>query len=169
MANIFPDRYTSQISMRIEEPFIVLILGIRINNFLLFWKWIPAVIASFPMLYTLVRHRAAGFLGGQATYFWPGIGLIQYWRSFEDLERFARNKKHPHLRAWRWYNKAIGSSGSVGLWHEAFLIKPGVHETMYDNMPLFGLAASTKHIPVEECSNAAWLRIGEEVKGENNG
>ncbi|WP_322745171.1 monooxygenase family protein [Nostoc sp. LEGE 12447] len=26
-----------------------------------------------------------------------GVGLIQYWRSFEDLEYFARNQADAHL------------------------------------------------------------------------
>lgn len=162
MAKILPGRITAQMSMQIEEPFIMLILGIRVNDFRLFWKWIPTALYSLPMLYTLIRHRAAGFLGGQATYFWPGIGLIQYWRTFEDLERFARSKEHPHFGAWRWYNKAIGTKGSVGLWHEVFLVKPLCHETVYENMPLFGMAAATKPIPVtEQHKTISRLRLGE--------
>ncbi len=147
---ILHGRMTAQISTQIQEPFIVLILGIRVNRFLLFWKWIPTVIASIPMLFTLVSHKAGGFLGGQATYFWPGIGLIQYWRSFDDLERFARHKDYPHLPAWKRYNKVIGANGSVGLWHEVFLVKPGCHEVMYQNMPSFGLVAATRPIAVEQ-------------------
>ena len=38
MAKIFRGRFTAQISAQIEEPFIVLILGIRVNRLLLFWK-----------------------------------------------------------------------------------------------------------------------------------
>ncbi|MEH2092747.1 MULTISPECIES: DUF4188 domain-containing protein [unclassified Nostoc] len=45
-------------------------------------------------------------------------GLIQYWRSFEDLERFARNLADAHLKAWQRFNQAIGADGSVGIWHE---------------------------------------------------
>jgi len=164
MAKIFPGRYSAQISSQIEEPFILLFLGIRINNFLLFWKWIPTVLASLPMVYSLVRHRAAGFLGGQAFLFLPGIGIIQFWRSFDDLERFARNKHLPHLKGWRWYNKAIGATGSVGLWHEVYLVQPGDHEAMYDNMPVFGLAIGAKHIPVGERRDRVRLHIGEKSK-----
>ena len=161
MANVLSGRFTAQISTKLDEPFIVLILGIRINDFRLFWKWMPTVFFSLPMLYTLVSHRAAGFLGGQATYFWPGVGLIQYWRTFDDLERFARSKEHPHFGAWRWYNKEIGAKGSVGLWHEVFLIKPRCHEVVYENMPLFGLAAATKPVPIEKHNTITRLHIGE--------
>ncbi|HET8912610.1 MAG TPA: DUF4188 domain-containing protein [Ktedonobacteraceae bacterium] len=162
MAKILQGRFTAHMSAQMEEPFIVLILGIRINDFRLFWKWMPTAFYSLPMLYTLIRHRAAGFLGGQATYFWPGIGLIQYWRTFEDLERFARSKEYPHFAAWRWYNKAIGNGGSVGLWHEVFLVKPLAHEVVYENMPPFGLVAATKPLPVEKCTNTITrLHLGE--------
>ena len=162
MAKIFPGRYTAQVSTHIEESYVVLLLGIRVNHIHLFWKWIPTVLASFPMVYALVRHRAAGFLGGQAFFFQPGLGIVQYWRSFDDLERFARSKKYPHLGGWRWYNKSIGASGSVGLWHEVFLVKPGCHEAMYDNMPGFGLGKAAKHIPATELRQGARLRLGEE-------
>ncbi len=160
MAKVFPGRYTALVSPHIEESYVVLLLGIRINHFHLFWKWIPTVLASFPMVYSLVRHRAAGFLGGQAFFFRPGLGIVQFWRSFDDLERFARSKKHPHLRGWRWYNRSIGSSGSVGLWHEVFLVRPGCQEAMYDNMPLFGLGRTAKHVPATE-QQGARLRLGE--------
>ena len=33
-----------------------------------------------------------------------GAALVQYWRSYEDLERFARNPDDPHLPAWRRFN-----------------------------------------------------------------
>lgn len=163
MAKIFPGRYIAQVSNQIEEPYILLFLGIRVNHFHLFWKWIPTVLASFPMVYSLVRHRAAGFLGGQAFFFRPGLGIVQYWRSFDDLERFARSKKHPHLKGWRWYNKAIGASGQVGLFHEVFLIKPGGQEAVYDNMPPFGLSLAAKHVPATLQQGGIRLRLGEEL------
>lgn len=162
MAKIFPGRYTALVSPRITESYVVLFLGVRVNHLFLFWKWIPTVLVAAPMVYSLMRHRAAGFLGAQAFFFQPGVGIIQYWRSFDDLERFARSKKHPHLRGWRWYNRSIGASGSVGLWHEAFLVRPGCQETRYDNMPLFGLGRAAKHVPVSE-QQGARLRLGEEA------
>jgi hypothetical protein len=162
MAKNFPGRFTAQISGQIKEPFVFLILGVRINRPLQFWKWFPAIFAALPMLYSQIRYRKTGFLGGQVTYFWPGMGLTQYWNSFGDLEWYARNKKHPHLRAWRHYNKFVGADGSVGLWHEAFLIKPGCYEVVYENMPLFGLAAATKQVPLGEGSGMARLLLGEE-------
>jgi hypothetical protein len=92
-----------------------------------------------------------------------GPVLIQYWRSFEDLEKFARDKSDPHLSAWRQFNKSIGSNGSVGIWHETYLVDPGKYEAVYGNMPVFGLASATKHVPAVGRRETARRRLG----GEN--
>src|SRR5258708_29561010 len=100
----------------------------RINKFLAFRKWIPTAMAMGPMLRSLYQHPEHGFLGVEMYYNLRGIVLIQYWRSFEDLEKFARDKSEPHLSAWKRFNKAIGSDGSVGIWHETYLVNAGKYE-----------------------------------------
>src|SRR6266702_1934096 len=109
MAKVMPGRYTAQTG----EPFVVFLIGMRINRFFAFRKWIPTALAMGPMLRTLFQHPEKGFLGGELIFYWRGVGLIQYWRSFEDLEKFARNREDPHLHAWQRFNKAIGTDGSV--------------------------------------------------------
>jgi len=159
MAKVMPGRYTAQT----DEPFVVFLIGMRINRFFAFWKWIPTALAMGPMLQTLFRHPEKGFLGGETIFYWRGVGLIQYWRSFEDLEKFARNREDPHLRAWQRFNKAIGSDGSVGVWHETYLVEPGRYEAVYGNMPVFGLASATRHVPAVGRRETARRRLG----GEN--
>ena len=44
-----------------------------------------------------------------------------------------------HLPAWQAFNKAVGTDGSVGIWHETYAVKPGGYENIYVNMPPFGL------------------------------
>ena len=68
--------------------------------------------------------------------------MVQHWRSFEQLEAFARNADDPHLPAWRAYNKAIGTSGDVGVYHETYRVEAGAYECIYANMPVMGLAAA---------------------------
>jgi Monooxygenase af470-like len=159
MAKVMPGRYTAQT----DQPFVVLLIGMRINRFFAFWKWIPTALAMGPMLQTLFRHPEKGFLGGEAMFYWRGVGLIQYWRSFEDLEKFSRNREDPHLRAWQRFNKAIGTDGSVGIWHETYLVEPGRYEAVYGNMPVFGLASATRHVPAVGRRETARRRLG----GEN--
>lgn len=108
----------------------------------------------------MYKHPEKGFLGGESFLYWRGVGLIQYWRSFEDLERFARSREEPHLKAWQRFNRVVGADGSVGIWHETYLINPGNYEAIYGNMPIFGLAAATKHVPVTGRKESASQRVG---------
>lgn len=159
MAKVMPGRYTAQI----DEPFVVFLIGMRINEFFAFRKWVPVAMAMGPMLRTLYQHPEKGFLGGETYLSLRGPMLIQYWRSFEDLEKFARDKSDPHLAAWRRFNKAIGSDGSVGIWHETYLVEPGKYEAVYGNMPIFGLASATEHVAAVGRRETARRRLG----GEN--
>lgn len=156
MAKVMAGRFTAQI----DESFVVFMIGMRVNNFLAFSKWVPTAQAMGPMLQTLYTSPEKGFLGGETFVYWPGIAILQYWRSFEDLERFARAKEDPHLSAWRRFNKAIGTDGSVGIWHETYMVEAGRYEAIYGNMPVFGLASATKHVPVVGKRETARRRLG---------
>lgn len=155
MSKVIPGRFTAKSS----EPFVVFLIGMRINKFFAFNKWLPTAMAMTPMLRTLYKHPEKGFLGGETFLYWRGVGLIQYWRSFEDLERFARSREEPHLSAWQRFNRVVGADGSVGIWHETYLINPGNYEAIYGNMPIFGLAAATKHVPVSGGKETARTRV----------
>ncbi len=156
MAKVIPGRFTAQT----DEPFVVFIIGMRINKFFAFRKWIPTAMVMGPMLRTLYQHPEKGFLGAQAFFYGRGVVTVQHWRSFEDLEKFARNREDPHFAAWRRYNRAIGSDGSVGIWHETFLVEAGRYEALHGNMPVFGLAAATQHVPAIGRRETARSRLG---------
>lgn len=113
-----------------------------------------------PMLTTLYRNPDRGFMGGETFLYWRGVCLIQYWRSFEDLERFARNPSDPHLAAWRRFNQRVGADGSVGIWHETYAVSAGGYKCVYGNMPRFGLAAAAGHEPIVGRKESARGRIG---------
>ncbi|GAC1301403.1 MAG: DUF4188 domain-containing protein [Ktedonobacteraceae bacterium] len=158
MAKVIPGRYTAQT----DEPFVVFIIGMRVNRFFAFNKWIPTAMAMGPMLRTLYQHPEKGFLGAQTLFNLRGITTIQYWRSFDDLEKFARDKSDPHLSAWQRFNKTIGSDGSVGIFHETYLVEAGRYEALYGNMPVFGLASATQHVPAIGKRETARRRLGQE-------
>ena len=159
MAQVIPGRFTAQI----DEPFVVFVIGMRINQFLAFSKWIPTAKAMPPMLQNLTRNPEKGFLGGETFIYWRGVALIQYWRSFEDVENFARNPGDIHGQAWQKFNKSVGNDGSVGIWHETYLVQPKQYEAIYVNMPVFGLAAATEHIPVGGKQERARQRLTQEA------
>ena len=69
----------------------------------------------------------------------PTIAL-QYWRSFEHLEAYARSKDLSHWPAWVAFNKQVGGSrGDVGIWHETYKVAAGQYEAVYSGMPPSGL------------------------------
>lgn len=155
MGKIFQGRFTADP----DGPFVVFIIGMRINNLLAFSKWVPTAKAMAPMLRSLAKDPESGFLGGQPFLYWGGIGMIQYWRSTEDLERFAHSPQEPHVKAWQRFTKASGKDGSVGLWHETYKVAAGAYETIYANMPRFGLSAATGHVPVGQRGDTARERL----------
>lgn len=142
MAKIFNGRYTA----KTDEPFVVFLIGMRINKPLRIDKWLPVAKAMGPMLQNLFTNPEKGFLHGEFFWNFSGPVLIQYWRSFEDLENFARNPSEPHLEAWKKFNRAVGADGSVGIWHETYLVDPDNYESVYGNMPAFGLGAAMEHV-----------------------
>jgi Domain of unknown function (DUF4188) len=148
MTQIMAGRFMAQT----DEPFVVFMIGMRINQWLAVSKWLPTASAMGPMLKTLYQNPEQGFLGAERFFYPSGIGLVQYWRSIADLTHFARTPSDPHLQAWQKFNRAIGSDGSVGIWHETYEIPAGNHESIYVNMPVFGLAAATSHVPMSSHS-----------------
>ena len=144
MTTIYPGRFTAQT----DQPFVVFLIGMRINNFWALRKWLPVARAMTPMMRELYRCPEKGFLGGTFAITSSGPLMVQYWRSFEDLERFARDPADPHLPAWkRFYQALKGDDTAVGVWHETYLIQPGQYEAVYSKMPRFGLAEVMDHVP----------------------
>jgi hypothetical protein len=156
MSQVFPGRYTAHI----EGPFVVFLIGMRINRLLAFHKWIPVAKAMPGMLDELRRNRESGFLGAELFLNWRGVSVAQYWRSFEHLHTYAHAREALHLPAWAAFNRAVGGDGSVGVWHETYAVQPGNFECIYANMPRFGLAQASEHMPVVSRMDTARARIG---------
>lgn len=155
MSAIFKGRYTA----KTDEPFVVFLIGMRINKWWRLDKWVPVASAMGPMLQTLFTHPEKGFLHAEFFVNLSGPVLIQYWRSFEDLERFARAPSDPHLGPWKAFNQAIGADGSVGIWHETYQVAPDQFECVYANMPAFGLGAAVEHVQAVGRRETARLRL----------
>ena len=142
-------------SARIEGDFVLLLIGMRINKPWKLNRWLPVFTAMAKMTRELSRDPESGFLGARS-----GVRMsVQYWRSFEHLERFARDPGASHLPAWRAFNQLVGGSGDVGVWHETYRVRAGEYEAVYANMPRVGLASAAEHLPVGSTSTAA-RRLG---------
>jgi Domain of unknown function (DUF4188) len=115
----------------------------RINKLWKIHKWLPVAMAMPRMLKELDKNPDLGFLGAH-TWFSRTVIVLQYWRSVEELQAYAKNRDSAHLPAWAAFNRAVGKSGDVGVWHETYRTREGDYETVYVNMPPFGLGKATK-------------------------
>jgi Domain of unknown function (DUF4188) len=145
MPDIFADRYTA----RLDKPLVLFLIGMRFNRLLAVHKWLPVFTAMPRMLAELRKRPEAGILTSRTCVSGRVILLQQYWESFEKLLAYAHDRSGRHFPAWAAFNRAVGTSGSVGIWHEAYLIGPGMSECVYVNMPRFGLAAAAQHVKAE--------------------
>jgi hypothetical protein len=148
-AQIRQGRWTADI----EGDFVVFIIGARINNKLHPIKALRDLGGKRGMQYMLkylTQHPEKGLLGYQSA----GLTTIQYWRSFDHLEAFAKDQDDPHLQPWRDFWKRLGKDTRTGIWHETYLVRAGEYEAIYGNMPATGLAKASNLVPVAESVTA---------------
>jgi fumigallin biosynthesis monooxygenase-like protein len=157
MAQVIDSRVTADI----EGDFIVFLIGMRINKFWKVWKWLPVLFAMPRIVRELEQRPESGFLGATLYAGSPRRPmLVQYWRSFQALETYARSKDAAHWPAWVRFNKHVGSRGDVGIWHETYLVPAGGYECVYNNMPPTGLGAVTRLVPATGRKATAASRAG---------
>jgi hypothetical protein len=121
----------------IEGDFVVFLIGARPqwSHPIRSMKDLGGMKGMQYMLKYLTEHPEKGLLGYEFGF--PVI--VQYRRSFEQLEAFARDESDPHLAPMRQYWRRGGQDGRSGIWHETFLVRAGEYEAIYANMPPFGL------------------------------
>lgn len=118
----------------------------------------PVFLAMPKMIKELGSNPASetGFLGHNGV----GMMMVQYWRSFEHLERYARAHEQQHWPAWVAFNKRVAASrGDVGIWHETFLVKAGQYEAIYSGMPPHGLGKAASLVPAGARGESAKARL----------
>src|SRR3954452_9371597 len=151
MARIYSGRHSAQL----DGDFVVFLIGMRLNR-----PWrvrhLPWFMTTMPrMLKELEANPDAGLMGYERALMFGGLAVVQYWRSFEHLERYARNAGSAHLPAWKEFNKRIRDSGDIGIWHETYKVRADDYEAIYGNMPRVGLGLAGTHQPLASASTAA--------------
>ena len=149
MAKVNQGRWTAEI----EGDFVVFLIGARFEplHLLRIVRDLGGRRGMKHMLDYLTEHPEKGLLGYQM-----GLPVIvQYWRSFEHLEAFARDKDDPHLAVWRNYWRRVGKQPRSGIWHETYLVRAGEYEAIYGNMPPFGLGKAGSLVPAAEARRAS--------------
>ena len=99
------------------------------------WKvhaWWPVFVKDANNAQAFAEHRK-GLLGYQQAFF-PSPVLVQYWRSFEHLERLRGTVVTPP-RAVAAVRPARRLPGDVGIWYETYRVLTANIETIYGNMP----------------------------------
>ena len=153
---IIKERMTASV----EGDFVVFLIGMRINQLWKIHRWLPVTLAMGRMLRELYTHPEMGLLHHEM-WFSRTVILVQYWRSTDQLLAYAKSKDAEHLPAWRDFSRSIGTDGSVGIWHETYAVKAGASESIYANMPAFGLGKAGKLEKVGGRKESAAGRLGQ--------
>jgi hypothetical protein len=140
----------------------VFLIGMRINRW---WRpdaWAPALAAMGPMLAELSQDPESGFLGYRVLLGVRGPTVVQYWRSTDDVYRYAADGDARHRPAWTAFNRrARKAPGAVGVWHETYQVARA--ESVYVDCPVSGLTAATSARQVSSRSDTARQRLAEQT------
>ncbi|NCC30865.1 MAG: DUF4188 domain-containing protein [Chloroflexia bacterium] len=152
MAGISAQPMTAEV----DGEFVVFLIGMRVNQWWNVPAWLPAFLAMPRMLRELEAQPELGFLGSMGML----PVMVQYWRSFEHLEAYARSREHAHLPAWQAFHQRVRKSGgAVGIWHETYRVTPGNYETLYAGVPPLGLGRAGRLMPVVRGKQSARARM----------
>jgi Domain of unknown function (DUF4188) len=108
---------------------VVIYLGMRINR----WAGLKRLFGLGPQIDKSVVDKPDGLLLHEPIYyslFPPHVGMRQYWRDFDSLERWSRSE--PHRIWWQQFQR---DSGGTGFWHETYFKRGGM-EAVYGNVPV---------------------------------
>ncbi|MEU4288308.1 DUF4188 domain-containing protein [Kribbella sp. NPDC026596] len=142
-----------------DGDLVVFLIGFRVNSVRKVREWLPVANAMGPMLRQLSKDPASGLLGFRTLPTWRGVTMIQYWESIEKLQAFANDDDRTHRPAWVDYFRKSYKGGAVGIWHETYVVPAGSVETIYGNMPLFGLGKVAGVEPVNKRGETAAERL----------
>ncbi len=163
-----PVRVT-RVTHAFDRDLVLFLIGMRIHQP---WRLdvVGRVFAAMPrMVAELERNRQAagrgeaddlGFLS--ARYLLDGMHptVLQYWRSTEDLYRYAANAELSHRPAWKaFYDYAARAPQAVTIWHETYAVPAGGHESIYGGPARIGLAAIEGVVPISQRGERARERM----------
>jgi hypothetical protein len=144
----------------IDGDFVVFLIGAEVRDPEQAGPAADLLAAMIDMLAELEQDPTKGLLGYQVFGAISGV-IVQYWRSFDALEAYAKNPAAKHAPVWRAWNRlAEGERSAAGIWHETFQVTAGNYEAVYQSMPITGLQKAGTPITVTEARGSARQRIG---------
>lgn len=106
---------------------VVVYLGMRVRR----PKGLLRLVGLGPQIQKSWQSQPEGLLLHQDL-FWSllplEVGMRQYWRDLESLERWTRSEPHR-----LWWKQFLRDSGGTGFWHETYFMRGGM-EAIYDDM-----------------------------------
>jgi Domain of unknown function (DUF4188) len=134
---------------------VVIELGLRVNSL----RGLGTMMRTGPQIRQSVQAEPDGllchwmFLYSLAP---PHVGIRQYWRDFEALERWARDQPHRS-----WWKRLLADPGGTGFWHETYFRRGGV-EAIYLDMAQhpIGLGSFAPRRPARRSMFSARQRLG---------
>jgi hypothetical protein len=112
---------------------VVIYLGMRVNTF----AGLKTLAGFGPKISSSVEARPDGLLRHESVvYSLRHIGMRQYWRDFESLEKWARSE--PHVKWWQTF---LRDTGGTGFWHETYFRRGGFEAVYIDMKAPTGLSA----------------------------
>ena len=110
----FPDLVVIYLGMRVRQ-----LRGLR--KLLKTGRQIQAGVAQNPEGLLLHENFVFSFVP-------PHVGMRQYWRDLDALERWTRELPHQ-----QWWKEFLRDSAGTGFWHETYFMRGGM-EAIYDDL-----------------------------------
>ena len=85
---------------------------------------------------------------------------VQYWRSREHLNAYAREHMAEHFPAMLWSSQIMKQSAHCGFYHESFTVRAGDYEAVYINCPRVLLGKAAMLVPATGRNRTARGRLG---------
>jgi hypothetical protein len=146
-----PNRITADLQQ--YPDLVVVYLGMRVRT----PRGLKTLLSFGPKIQASVNARPDGLLLHEYLVFSvlpPHLGMRQYWRDFDSLERWARTLPHK-----QWWQDFLHDTGGTGFWHEAYL-RGGTMESVFIDMPPVGFARFAPAVPARGTMFSARRRLG---------
>lgn len=154
-----PEILAERLCAEVPEDVVVFAIGMRINKLWKVWSWLGVLLEMPPMLREQAADPGSGLLSSRPFFSLRNIGVLQHWRTAEDLHAYAHAAGGKHIRAWKRFNDRVGTSGDVGIWHETYVVPARSMESIFVNMPRYGLGLAGKLFPAKGSRSSARKRL----------
>jgi hypothetical protein len=141
---------------------VVIYLGMRVNEF----RGLKTLLSFGPKIAKSAAEQPDGLLLHENMIFSilpPHLGMRQYWRDFESLERWARALPHKE-----WWASFVRDTGGTGFWHELYFMRGGMEAVYLDVVKPGGFLGFAPAKPARGAMFSARdrLRVGGEESRE---